>query len=86
VDVDINTDAAPDNRSYRVDFSRFADLAPDHQPKKDFAEAVNELAEEVKGMDFRGAEVRSSRFIRLNILRGLVAEGRLGGDLRWKAT
>jgi len=83
VDVDINTDAVPDNRSYRVDFSRFAELAPDHQPVKDFAEAVHELAGQVRDMDFQGADVRGSRFVRLNILRGLVAAGKLDKDLRW---
>ncbi len=83
VDVSINTDAQPDNRSYRVDFSRFAELAPDFQPAKDFAEAVHELAAEVRAMDFKDADVRGSRFIRLNVLRGHVAGGRLGPDLRW---
>lgn len=83
VAVEINTSAAPDKRSYRVDFSRFAALAPDHQPRKDFAEAVRELAEQVRGIDFAGKAVRDSRFIRLNVLRGLVAEGRLDGTLRW---
>lgn len=85
VSVEINTAAQPDKRSYRVDFSRFAALAPDHQPQKDFAEAVRELAAEVRGIDFAGAAVRESRFIRLNILRGHVAGGRLDGALRWTA-
>ncbi len=84
--VDINTNAAPDNRSYRVDFSRFAALAPDHQPRKDFTEAVNELADQVRRIDFGEAAVRDSRFIRLNVLRGHVRDGRLDGDLRWTTT
>ncbi len=83
VAVEINTNAAPDNRSYRVDFSKFADLAPDHQPQKDFAAAVRELADEVRAIDFAGKAVRESRFIRLNILRGHVRDGRLDGELRW---
>lgn len=83
VAVEINTSAAPDKRSYRVDFSRFAALAPDHQPRKDFAEAVRELAAEVRAIDFAGTAVRDSRFIRLNVLRGHVAGGRLDGALRW---
>ncbi|RMF36889.1 MAG: NAD-dependent epimerase/dehydratase family protein [Alphaproteobacteria bacterium] len=82
VDVEINRDAAPDTRSYRVDFSLFRQLAPDHQPAADFADAVRGLADQIAAMDFAGA-VRESRFIRLNMLRGHVAEGRLDGDLRW---
>lgn len=83
VAVEINTNAAPDTRSYRVDFSRFAALAPDHQPQKDFATAVRELADAVRAIDFAGKPVRDSRFIRLNLLRGHVRDGRLDGDLRW---
>ena len=83
VAVEINTNAAPDNRSYRVDFSRFAELAPNHQPQKDFRKAVEELADEVRAIDFADKGVRESRFIRLNILRGHVRDGRLDGDLRW---
>ncbi|MGB3179089.1 MAG: SDR family oxidoreductase [Albidovulum sp.] len=86
VAVEINRDAAPDNRSYRVDFSRFASLAPNHQPTKNFAEAVAELASLVRDANFEGAAVRGSRFIRLNILRDHVREGRLDGDLRWQAS
>ncbi|MEZ5779736.1 MAG: SDR family oxidoreductase [Paracoccaceae bacterium] len=85
VAVEINTDAAPDNRSYRVDFSRFARLAPDHQPQKDFVEAVRELAELVRAIDFGADAIRESRFIRLNMLRGHVQAGRMDGDLRWRA-
>lgn len=84
VAVEINTNAAPDNRSYRVDFSRYAAIAPDHQPKKDFVEAVSELAAQVKRIDFADKSVRESRFIRLNVLRGHVVEGRLDGHLRWR--
>lgn len=84
VAVEINTDAAPDNRSYRVDFSRFAALAPDHQPQKDFTQAVGELASQLRAVDLGGQAVRQSRFIRLNLLRGLVGDGRLDGDLRWR--
>ncbi|WP_413869856.1 NAD-dependent epimerase/dehydratase family protein [Albidovulum sp.] len=85
VAVEINTGAAPDRRSYRVDFSRFAALAPDHQPRKDFTQAVRELAGQVRAIDFADKAVRESRFIRLNVLRGHVAGGRLDGALRWTA-
>jgi nucleoside-diphosphate-sugar epimerase len=85
VAVSINRNAAPDGRSYRVDFARFAALAPDHQPREDFAAAVRELAADIGRIDFAGAEVRGSRFIRLNMLRAHVAAGRLDGALRWRA-
>ncbi len=84
VAVDINKDAQPDNRSYRVDFGLFERLAPNHQPSKDFSEAVLELKAQVEAMDFDGADVRGSKFIRLNILRGLVGDRKLDKDLRWQ--
>lgn len=84
VGVEINTNAAPDKRSYRVDFSRFASLAPNHQPQKDFATAVRELADEVRAIDLGAEAIRESRFIRLNVLRGLVQSGKLDGELRWR--
>ncbi|PPB81575.1 nucleoside-diphosphate-sugar epimerase [Albidovulum inexpectatum] len=83
VAVDINRDAAPDNRSYRVDFTRFSELAPDHQPQKDFGEAVAELASQVRALSLSDTGVRGSRFIRLNVLRDHVQAGRLDKDLRW---
>jgi nucleoside-diphosphate-sugar epimerase len=84
VEVDINLNAAPDSRSYRVDFARFMGLAPNHQPVEEFATAVRGLAAQINGMDFAGASVRGSRFIRLNQLRELTAKGVLGQDLRWR--
>ncbi len=85
IEVDINTDAQPDNRSYRVDFGLFQTLAPDHQPQKNFADAVHELKAQVEAMDFEGKDVRGSKFIRLNILRGLVEGKKLDKNLRWSA-
>ena len=85
VEVEINTNAQPDNRSYRVDFSKFAELAPNHQPQKDFAVAVKELAAQVEEMDFESASVRDSKFIRLNILRAHVDSEKLDKELRWRS-
>jgi len=85
VEVEINTNAQPDNRSYRVDFSKFAELAPNHQPQKDFAQAVKELEAQVKEMDFENTSVRDSKFIRLNILRAHVDGEKLDKELRWRS-
>jgi nucleoside-diphosphate-sugar epimerase len=85
VEVSINKAAQPDNRSYKVDFSLFQTLAPDHQPQKRFDVAVRELRDQVSGMDFSGASFRTSPFVRLNVLRALKAESRLSQDLHWIA-
>lgn len=83
VEVSINTEAAPDNRSYKVDFSLFRRMAPEHQPRKDFEEAVNELMLQIKTLDFHAKSFRQTSFIRLNALRDLKNRGLLSSSLRW---
>lgn len=83
VEVSINKAAQPDNRSYKVDFSLFQKLAPDHQPQKQFDVAVRELRDQVNGMDFGGASFRASPYLRLNVLRDLKACNKLTQQLRW---
>ena len=82
VDVEINLDAAPDKRSYRVNFDKFKRLAPDYQPRKDFGQAVNELVLQCKILDLP-EDIRSSEFIRLEKLRGHIEGGKLSSELRW---
>ncbi len=82
VTVSINTAAQPDNRSYKVDFSLFRKLAPDHQPQKRFDVAVKELRDQIGAIDFAGVPFRQSPYLRLNVLRALKAQNRLWQDLR----
>jgi len=84
VDVSINKDAAPDKRSYRVDFSQFRKLAPQHQPIHDLAATVRELREGLKALGFADPNFRDSRLIRLKMLNNLKSSGYLGDDLYWK--
>lgn len=83
VEVSINKAAQPDNRSYKVDFSLFQTLAPDHQPQKRFDVAVRELRDQVRRMDFGDASFRTSPYLRLNVLRDLKLRDKLTQDLRW---
>jgi hypothetical protein len=83
--VSINTDAPPDKRSYRVDFGLFRRLAPDHQPRVTLAEAVRGLRDGLAAIGFADREFRSSQRIRLKVLDGLMAAGRLDEQLRWVA-
>lgn len=83
--VSINTSAPPDKRSYRVDFSLFQSVAPQHQPQVSLSQAIQELKEGLSGMKFEDKNFRSSQFMRLKVLERHIAEGRLGDDLRWRA-
>lgn len=85
-DVSINQQAQPDTRSYKVDFSLFASLAPAHQPAVSLAQSIGYLREGLVGMGFADGDFRSSNFMRLKVLEGHIAAGRLSADLRWLDT
>lgn len=81
--VSINTDAPADSRSYKVDFSLFARLAPDHQPLMTLSSSIDRLIEGLKRMNFNDADFRSSPLMRLHVLQGHIADQRLSEDLVW---
>jgi nucleoside-diphosphate-sugar epimerase len=81
--VDINTHAISDGRSYKVDFSLFKMLAPDHQPRFDLADSIAGLKEGLERMGFSDKNFRDSQLMRLRVLERHIAEGRLLSDLRW---
>jgi nucleoside-diphosphate-sugar epimerase len=82
-DVSINTQAQPDTRSYKVDFSLFRSLAPNHQPRITLDHSIALLREGLEGMGFADAEFRNSPYMRLKMLEGHMKAGRLTSDLRW---
>lgn len=81
--VSINTAAAPDPRSYRVDFGLFRSLAPDHQPAVELAESVDRLKAGIEAMGPIAHDFRQSRYMRLRMLQSHVEAGRLTRELRW---
>lgn len=83
VEVSINPNAAPDRRSYRVDFARYRQLAPNHQPRVQLVEAVMGLKDGLLRMGFSDPAFRESPLIRLQTLRRHLDQGRLNSDLRW---
>jgi nucleoside-diphosphate-sugar epimerase len=82
--VSINTAAPPDRRSYRVDFSLFATLAPEHQPVGTPAQTIQEVCDGLSAISFCDAQFRDSQFIRLKVLERHVDSGRLLQNLEWR--
>jgi nucleoside-diphosphate-sugar epimerase len=82
--VEINRNAAPDKRSYKVDFGLFNSLAPDHQPQITLEAAIAELVDLLKATNFADKDFRRSRYMRLNMLSHLMSTGRLNADLEWQ--
>lgn len=81
--VSINTDAPPDKRSYKVDFSLYEKLAPQHQPQVGLDQAIAEIKAGLEQMQFSDANFRASQFMRLKVLEKHIADGRLSEALRW---
>jgi nucleoside-diphosphate-sugar epimerase len=84
VQVSINTEAAPDKRSYRVNFDLFRKLAPDYQPQYDLQKTIVELQQGLEAMRFQDANFRESHFMRLKILNGLRESRLLDEQLKWR--
>jgi nucleoside-diphosphate-sugar epimerase len=84
VTVNINTEAPADKRSYRVDFRRWRQLAPDHQPSVSLSAAVEELALHLRPLLAPGEDFRNGRLIRLHVLQDLKQRGLLTEDLRFR--
>ncbi|EOR94560.1 UDP-glucose 4-epimerase [Arcticibacter svalbardensis MN12-7] len=81
--VVLNKDAAPDKRSYRVNFDLFKQLAPDHQPIYTLQQTIRELYEGLIAMNFADAGFRDSLLMRLMVLTKLQESGLLNDDLEW---
>ena len=75
--------AQPDKRSYRVSFSKFASLAPDHQPQMTLGATIAELRRGLEAMGFQDVNFRQSALIRLQVLKRLQQNGLLSEALEW---
>ncbi|MEJ8800607.1 NAD-dependent epimerase/dehydratase family protein [Pontibacter sp. H249] len=82
-EVSINLDAAPDKRSYRVNFDLYKQLAPNHQPQYTLKEAIQELRDGLMGMEFKDGDFRNSLLMRLKVLTSLQESERINGQLQW---
>ena len=82
-DVNINTNAPPDQRSYQVNFDLFKRIAPSHQPQVTLDQAIGELIEGMGRMSFKDTEFRSSQFMRLKVLERLSENGLIDKNLNW---
>ncbi|RZI60617.1 MAG: SDR family oxidoreductase [Pseudomonas sp.] len=81
--VSINKDAPPDQRSYQVDFKRFHDTAPDHQPLVSLSETIERLIDGITTAKHANREVLPSETKRLAILERHIDAGNISADMRW---
>ena len=80
--LDISPAAAPDTRTYRVDFSKLAATLPDAVPTTTVRGGVEEMAKAFGAADL--VQDNFSRYTRLDEIRRLIDAGRLNEELRWR--
>jgi nucleoside-diphosphate-sugar epimerase len=81
--VTLNPNAPPDKRSYKVDFSLYKSLAPDHQPVYTLKQAIAELQQGLLAMDFKDGDFRNSLLMRLKVLTTLQDTEKIDENLDW---
>lgn len=83
VKISINPDAPPDKRSYQVNFDRFRQFAPKHQPQIDLIESIREIKAGLERIQFKNADFRNSDYMRLKHLTRLQKLGLINEQLQW---
>lgn len=81
--ISINSGAPADKRSYRLDFSRWAECAPNHQSVRTLDDAIAELATNMAVLQGLDGDFRTSTRTRLVALNALREQGSLTDNLRW---
>jgi nucleoside-diphosphate-sugar epimerase len=81
--VTLNKDAAPDKRSYRVNFDFYKSLAPEHQPIYTLQQAIEELYQGLSAMAFKDGDFRNSLLMRLKVLTSLQESNNINNELEW---
>jgi nucleoside-diphosphate-sugar epimerase len=82
----LSSSAGPDKRNYRVDCDRIRAQLPHYDPRWTVRAGAEELYEAFRVHDLDLESLTGDRFQRIRHIRSLLADGRLGPDLRWQAT
>ncbi|MEP6926018.1 MAG: SDR family oxidoreductase [Ginsengibacter sp.] len=84
VEVNINANAQPDKRSYKVSFNLYEQLAPNHQAQISLDAAVEDLKIGLQSMQFNDANFRQSKLIRLRMIQQLMDNSIIDNNLFFK--
>jgi UDP-glucose 4-epimerase len=79
----INTDASPDRRSYKVDFTKFERLTNGAVEFYSLKESTQALVELISSQGFDLSKFDMNTLKRLSIIRALKSSGSLSSLLRW---
>ncbi len=76
--------AGPDKRTYRVNFDKIARVLPEFQPQWTVELGVEQLYAAYKEAGLQREDFEGPRYKRIAHIKQLLANGRLGPDLRWR--
>jgi nucleoside-diphosphate-sugar epimerase len=75
--------ASPDKRSYRVNFTKFAQTFRSFQPHWNARRGAEELYDAYRRVGVKLEEFEGPKYKRIDHLKSLLQSGRLDGSLRW---
>ena len=82
-EVEYGPESAPDPRSYRVDFTKFARAFPECRLTWTASAGARELVDAYRERGLRKEEFEGEKYTRVRRLKKLIESGRLDHDLRW---
>jgi nucleoside-diphosphate-sugar epimerase len=83
--IEFAPDASPDLRNYRVSCDRIAREVPEYRPHWSVAQGVAEVYRGILEWGLHRDDFEGPRYNRIAYLEQLLAQGRVGDDLRWVA-
>ncbi|MEO2047118.1 MAG: SDR family oxidoreductase [Pirellulales bacterium] len=81
--VEFAPDAGPDQRCYRVDFSKIRDQLPAFKPQWTVARGVTQLLQVFAEYGLSSVDFEGAKFLRIKRMRQLIHDGQLDQSLRW---
>jgi nucleoside-diphosphate-sugar epimerase len=81
--IEYAQDAGPDKRTYRVDFSKIAQVLPEFKPQWDARKGAQELYEAYQKSELKLEEFEGPKYKRIDHIKQLLRDGRLDSSLRW---
>lgn len=83
--IEFASDAGPDKRCYRADFSRIRKVLPSFRPAWNARKGAAELYKAFRNANLKVADFEGPKFKRIDHIQNLLRSGRLDENLRWKA-
>jgi nucleoside-diphosphate-sugar epimerase len=84
--IEYATDAGPDTRCYRADFTRISKILPAFRPQWDARRGARELYDVYRKVGLRLEDFEGERFKRIAHIQRLLASGHLDSNLRWHSS